>query len=117
MSGGSGEGAQVRTTLEAARKAPLTPGRNSALMLEHGTMSLRFYYPRGTDPQGPHDQDELYVVTRGTGSFVRGAERVPFGPGDVLFVAAGVVHRFEDFSDDLETWVVFYGAKGGEVPK
>jgi hypothetical protein len=35
----------------------------------------------------------------------------------VLFVSAGVVHRFEDFSDDLETWVVFYGTKGGEAPK
>ena len=37
-------------------------------------------------------------------------------PGTPLFVAAGVEHRFDDFSDDFETWVVFYGAEGGEGP-
>ncbi|MCA3319275.1 MAG: cupin domain-containing protein, partial [Roseomonas sp.] len=44
----------------------------------------------------------------------RGAERVPFAPHDALFVRAGEPHRFEDFSPDFATWVVFYGAKGGE---
>jgi uncharacterized protein YjlB len=43
-----------------------------------------------------------------------GGQRVPFGPGDALFVAATVEHRFEDFSDDFATWVVFYGPRGGE---
>ncbi len=28
---------------------------------------------------------------------------------------AGVVHRFEEFTDDLAVWVVFYGPEGGEV--
>jgi hypothetical protein len=32
--------------------------------------------------------------------------RVPFGPGDLLFVAAGTEHRFEDFTEDLGVWVV-----------
>jgi hypothetical protein len=32
-------------------------------------------------------------------------------------VPAGVPHRFVDFSDDFETWVVFYGPKGGEAAK
>ena len=40
-----------------------------------------------------------------------------FGPGDLIFVPAGAEHRFEDFSDDLETWVAFYGPEGGERPK
>jgi mannose-6-phosphate isomerase-like protein (cupin superfamily) len=40
--------------------------------------------------------------------------RVPFRPGDALFAAAGEVHRFEDFTEDLLTWVVFYGPEGGE---
>jgi hypothetical protein len=35
-------------------------------------------------------------------------------PGELLFVPAGVVHRFEDFSDDFATWVMFYGPEGGE---
>jgi hypothetical protein len=34
----------------------------------------------------------------------------------MLFVPAGVVHRFEDFSDDLAIWVMFYGPEGGEEP-
>jgi mannose-6-phosphate isomerase-like protein (cupin superfamily) len=77
-------------------------------------MELRFYAPRGTDAQTPHDQDELYIVAKGTGWFFCAGERVSFGPGDVLFAAAGDEHRFERFSDDLEVWVVFYGPTGGE---
>jgi quercetin dioxygenase-like cupin family protein len=46
--------------------------------------------------------------------FVKGADRRPFAPGDVIFVEAGVVHRFEDFSPDFTTWVVFWGPEGGE---
>jgi hypothetical protein len=33
----------------------------------------------------------------------------------VFFTPAGWVHRFEDFSDDFATWVVFWGPKGGEA--
>ncbi|NIR29870.1 MAG: cupin domain-containing protein [Gammaproteobacteria bacterium] len=82
--------------------------------MRHGTMTLRYYAPRGTDPQTPHDRDEVYVVASGTGWFVNGETRRPFEPGDVLFVPAETVHRFEDFSDDFGTWVVFYGPRGGE---
>jgi hypothetical protein len=32
----------------------------------------------------------------------------------MLFVPAGVEHRFEDFSDDFAVWVVFWGPDGGE---
>lgn len=84
------------------------------VMLTHGSARIGVYAPRGTDPQQPHDQDEVYVVARGTGSFLNGAERQRFGPGDMLFVPAGVTHRFEDFSADLAVWVIFYGPVGGE---
>ncbi|MFT5765663.1 MAG: mannose-6-phosphate isomerase-like protein (cupin superfamily), partial [Saprospiraceae bacterium] len=40
-----------------------------------------------------------------------------FEAGDVLFVPAGVAHRFEKFTEDFATWVIFYGPKGGEVEK
>jgi mannose-6-phosphate isomerase-like protein (cupin superfamily) len=80
----------------------------------HGTMSLLLFTPRGRDYQTPHEQDELYVVHRGTGEFVLDGERAAFGPGDVLFAAAGHEHRFERFSDDLVLWVVFWGPPGGE---
>ena len=101
-------------TRQEAAVAPLPPGRASALLLSHGSMNLRWYVPKGTDPQTPHDQDEIYIVASGTGTFVRGDERVAFGPNDALFVAAHEVPRFEDFSPDFATWVVFYGPKGGE---
>jgi mannose-6-phosphate isomerase-like protein (cupin superfamily) len=106
-------------TLAAAKAAPIPEGARSALLLRHGTMTLRYYAPKGRDPQTPHDQDEIYVVASGRGTFALGRdeaslERRPFGPGDAIFAPAGFVHRFEDFSDDLATWVVFWGRKGGE---
>ena len=103
-----------RVTPAEARSAKIAEGQRSALLMRHGSMTLRYYAPRGRDPQQPHEQDEIYLVVAGTGQFVNGDDRVPFGPGDVLFAAAGRVHRFEDFSDDFETWVVFWGPKGGE---
>jgi mannose-6-phosphate isomerase-like protein (cupin superfamily) len=101
-------------TLEAARAAPIPAGQRSAPVMAHGSMLVKFYRPRGHDPQTPHDQDELYVVARGTGVFLRAGERHRFQPGDMLFAAAGETHRFEEFTDDFETWVIFYGPKGGE---
>ncbi len=86
------------------------------VLLRHGTLELGCYAPRGTDPQSPHTRDELYVVMRGSGWFVNGADRTRFQPGDALFVPAGQVHRFEEFSDDLALWVIFYGPEGGERP-
>ena len=54
------------------------------------------------------------IIHTGSGVFLRGDERIPFEPGDALFVAAGVEHRFTEFSDDFGAWVVFYGPEGGE---
>ena len=85
-----------------------------AVMLENGSMELGYYKPTGHDDQTPHDQDEIYVVQTGKGTLVRGDEKTAFGAGDVLFVAAGVEHRFIDFSDDFATWVIFWGPSGGE---
>jgi mannose-6-phosphate isomerase-like protein (cupin superfamily) len=104
------------TVAELAARLPGPAGERFAVALERGTLSIELYAPRGRDPQKPHTRDEVYVVVQGRGSFASGAERQPFGPGDVLFVAAGVEHRFEDFTDDLTVWVVFYGPEGGEVP-
>ncbi len=84
------------------------------ILLQHGTLELGFYKPEGSDPQEPHDQDEIYIIQSGTGFFVHGENREPFEPGEALFVPVGDVHRFEDFSDDFATWVIFYGPTGGE---
>ena len=84
--------------------------------LRHGTMKIGLYAPcGGVDPQEPHRQDELYVVASGTGDFVKGCERRPFAAQDVIFVEAGCVHRFENFSEDFAAWVIFWGPAGGEA--
>jgi len=82
----------------------------------HGTMSVEFYAPRGTDRQVSHTRDELYFIVQGRGEFVHEGRRVSFGPGDAFFVAAREKHRFENFSNDFATWVVFWGPEGGEKP-
>ena len=79
-------------------------------------MEVRYYAPKGTDDQTPHQQDEVYVVASGTGRFQNGTELHPFQAGDVLFVPAGREHRFLDFGADFATWVIFYGPAGGEQP-
>ena len=101
-------------TPAAAKAAPIPDGRRSAEILRHGSLEVRYYAPSGTDAQTPHDRDELYLVASGQGIFVRGAERIAFGPQDVLFVPANMEHRFEDFSADFGAWVMFYGPQGGE---
>ncbi len=83
--------------------------------MEHGTMSVEIYRPVKSDLQTPHAQDELYVVISGTGEFINNGIRTDFRPGDVLFAPAGIEHRFENFTEDFATWVIFYGPVGGEV--
>jgi mannose-6-phosphate isomerase-like protein (cupin superfamily) len=85
-----------------------------ATVFEHGSLVVEIYAPRGKDPQQPHTRDEVYVVAAGSGKYVCGDSRQNFGPGDLLFAAAGVEHRFEDFTNDLTLWVMFYGPEGGE---
>lgn len=98
------------------RALPPPPAEQYAELLRRGTLRVGLYAPRSHDPQGPHTQDEVYVVLAGSGWFVNGPSRERFAPGDVLFVPAGTVHRFEDFTGDFQTWVVFYGPPGGERP-
>jgi len=84
------------------------------VLMQHGTMRIEYYAPKDVDPQMPHAQDEIYVIASGYAKFFRDGDRVQCKPGDVLFVPAKMVHRFENFSDDFATWVIFYGPEGGE---
>jgi mannose-6-phosphate isomerase-like protein (cupin superfamily) len=102
------------TISKALAALPGPHQEQSALLFSHGTLQVKVYAPRGHDPQQPHTRDEIYVVIAGRGTFFNGETRHLFQPGDVLFVAAGVEHRFEQFSDDFATWVFFYGSEGGE---
>jgi mannose-6-phosphate isomerase-like protein (cupin superfamily) len=103
------------TAAELQRQLPGPAGQRFAVALERGSLSIELYAPRGSDLQQPHTRDEVYVVVSGRGEFVNGSERHAFATGDLLFVAAGVEHRFEQFTDDLAVWVVFYGPEGGDA--
>ena len=84
-------------------------------VFRHGSLSVEVYRPQGVDRQQLHTRDEAYVVISGHGDFVCAGERRRFGPGDFLFAAAAVEHRFERFTPDFATWVFFYGPEGGEA--
>jgi mannose-6-phosphate isomerase-like protein (cupin superfamily) len=96
------------------RQALGTSAEPFAAALAHGSMRVELFAPRGVDTQTPHSQDELYIVSRGTSRFLNGGVETHCQAGDVLFVKAGVDHRFRDFSADFETWVIFWGPDGGE---
>jgi len=83
-------------------------------LFEHGTLVLEIYRPEKIDRQTPHTRDEVYIIISGSGEFQNGSERVQFSAGDFLFVPAGTEHRFENFTEDFSTWVLFYGPEGGE---
>ena len=117
MSGEAEIGERRATVAGALERLPGPGGERFARVMGYGTMEVEVYAPRGRDPQTPHSRDELYFVVSGSGEFVNGPERHPFGLGDALFVPAGVEHRFEEFTDDLVVWVVFYGPEGGEEPE
>ena len=80
----------------------------------HGTLEVEIYKPVQVDLQTPHTRDEIYVIASGSGTFINGDRTHPFETGEVLFVPAGVEHRFVDFTEDFSTWVFFYGPEGGE---
>jgi mannose-6-phosphate isomerase-like protein (cupin superfamily) len=106
--------AQILSRIPGAPSKKWPQGERYATAMAHGSMSLGLYAPVGQDPQTPHSQDEVYIVRSGSAEFVVAGTRDPCTTGDVLFVAAGVEHRFESLSPDFSAWVVFWGPKGGE---
>lgn len=90
-----------------AALAKLARDERYAEVVSHGNLSAGIYAPHVTDDQEPHEEDEVYVIVNGSGFFTAGDERHPFGPGDLLFVPAGVEHRFENFTPDFAVWAVF----------
>ena len=111
----STDSCRLLTVDEALAKLPTPDGKRFATIFEHGTLLVEIYAPRGSDPQQPHTRDEIYFIASGSGEYVCGDSRTKFGPTDLLFAAAREVHRFENFTDDLVVWVLFYGTEGGEA--
>jgi len=100
---------KIKIDFRLAADVLLNSAETAQRHFEREDVSVVLYIPKDSDAQSPHARDELYVVLSGHGTFRRGKELVRFAPGDVLFVAAHVPHRFESFSGDFRTWAIFFG--------
>ena len=63
------------------------------------------------DPQSPHKQDELYYVIHGRACMRIGSENQEVRAGSIVFVAAGVEHRFCEIKEELAVLVFFAPAE------
>lgn len=95
--------------LAELRAAQTAAGRLYHEFLRVPALSAGYYRlaAGGRDPQSPHREDEMYVVLAGQAWISVGAEERAVQAGDVVYVAAGIEHRFHDIAEDLEVVVVF----------
>ncbi|MBX9360017.1 MULTISPECIES: cupin domain-containing protein [Actinomycetes] len=59
------------------------------------------------DPQKPHNQDEVYFIVSGRAAITVGLETTQVARGSVVYVPAGVAHKFHHITEDLRVLVVF----------
>ena len=86
----------------------LSKSENTFLELfNNEKVSLEIYKPVGKDYQKPHDRDEIYIIVSGCGNFYLEETKYEFAPNDFFFVSAGKAHKFDDFTEDFSTWVIF----------
>jgi hypothetical protein len=71
----------------------------------------------GLDNQSPHTEDEIYVVTAGTGQYRDARRYGRGGPGFGDLRAWGGEHRFDQVTQDLALLVVFGPAYGSRMPR
>jgi len=71
-----------------------------------------YVLPAGaTDPQQPHNEDEMYYVISGRARMQVGAEERDVASGSVIFVEAHREHRFYDIKEELLVLVFFAPAE------
>jgi len=89
-------------------------GRAYLRFLKVPTLNCGVYALRKgeTDGQIPHRQDEMYYVVEGQGRFTVGGADLEVKPGSILYVKAGVEHRFYDITEDVKLLVFFSAAAG-----
>jgi mannose-6-phosphate isomerase-like protein (cupin superfamily) len=88
-------------------------GRAYLEFLRVPSLSLGIYsLPAGSiDSQQPHTEDEIYLISSGRGSIQIGTEDHLVQPGSLVYVPAGVEHRFHSIAEDLTTLVFFAPAE------
>lgn len=82
--------------------------------IREASLSLGLYLlpAGGTDPQQPHNEDEVYYVINGRAHITVGDETQAIQPGSTIFVGKHVPHKFHDIIEDLTLLVFFAPAEG-----
>ena len=99
---------------EAQERITGPAGEHAVSVYRRGTLDVALSIPETPKQQTPHMQDELYVVVRGRGVLLHDGKREPVAEGDLVFVAAGTEHQFENLRDRFAVWRVFYGPHSAE---
>lgn len=96
-----------------AEKQRRQSGKRYSEFLRVPAMSAGIYVlpAGGADPQSPHKEDEMYYVVRGRARMQAGSEDHPVSQGSIVFVAAGVEHRFYEIAEELMVLVFFAPAE------
>ena len=78
------------------------------------SMGLYVLGAGAVDLQKPHREDEAYYVVSGRGQIRIGSDDSPVKPGTVVFVKAGVEHRFHSITEELTLLVFFSPAESAD---
>jgi mannose-6-phosphate isomerase-like protein (cupin superfamily) len=94
-----------------------TSGEPYLEFIRTATLSVGLYVlaADATDTQSPHTEDEVYHVVGGRARIRVGGEDRAVGAGTVVFVGAGVEHRFHSIEEDLTVLVFFAPAEYARV--
>ena len=79
------------------------------------SVGLAIWRRETTDRQRPHAEDEVYYVISGRATIRVADEDRPVQPGSLVFVAAGVDHRFHSIEEDLRV-LVFWAPPHAPAP-
>jgi mannose-6-phosphate isomerase-like protein (cupin superfamily) len=72
---------------------------------ERLSLTVTFWPAGSVDDQTPHTEDEVYYVASGRARIEVAGKDSPVGPGSIVYVAAGVEHRFHSIEEDLKVLV------------
>ena len=80
------------------------------------SLTIAFWPAGGVDDQMPHTEDEVYFIASGRGRLRVGGEDRAVEAGSVVYVAAGVEHRFYAIEEDLKVLVFWSPPRGSAAP-
>ena len=113
MSAPGGEAMDVFDVARLRSGHDFSSGEPYLEFIRAASLSVGLYVlPAGaTDNQRPHTEDEVYHVVGGRAYIRVGEEDRAVEAGTVVFVAAGVEHRFHSIEEDLTVLVFFAPAE------